>query len=174
MPVCQKCCEHFPNVLTIEGRKRNLQRRSFCLQCSPFGQHNTKDLTRQTTVLQRPECFTCPGCKQTLQPPDFYWRRDGTARNTYCKVCANKQTVERQQRLKKQAVNYKGGRCLRCGYDRYIGSLEFHHFDNKSKELDISHSRHTSFEKLKPELDKCILLCANCHREEHARLKGLL
>ncbi len=170
MPICQKCSENFPNTITIDGRRRNLQRRSFCLQCSPFGQHNTKDLCRPPVDPQRLEYFICPNCRQTLQRSEFYWRRDEAARNTYCKACANKQTVERQQRLKKQAVVYKGGRCRNCGYDRYIGSLEFHHIDNKSKELDISHSRHTNFEKLKPELDKCILLCANCHRTRRSML----
>jgi hypothetical protein len=55
-----------------------------------------------------------------------------------------------------------------------MGCLELHHRDPGAKEFDFAHYRSTTFEKVKPELDKCILLCANCHREEHARLKGLL
>jgi hypothetical protein len=76
--------------------------------------------------------------------------------------------------LKQEIVVFFGGRCARCGYNRYLGSLELHHTNPDVKEFDFAHSRSTTFEKIKPELEKCILLCANCHREEHARLKGLL
>lgn len=72
------------------------------------------------------------------------------------------------------AVAYKGGHCECCGYSRYIGALEFHHPNPGEKEFDLAGFRSTTFEKVKAELDKCILLCSNCHREEHARLKGLL
>jgi hypothetical protein len=179
---CLKCSREFPNRMMIDGAFRNLQRRKFCLNCSPFGQHNTKNLvaparsgdTPKLNVLLTGGKSRCPSCQETLDITQFYARRDGTARNTYCKKCANKQTMERQQRLKELAVIYKGGRCAHCGYDRYIGSLEFHHLDPQAKEFALSHSRSTTFEKIRPELDKCILLCSNCHREEHARLKGLL
>ena len=105
---------------------------------------------------------------------DFYRCRSGFGRNKYCKFCANRQTVLRQQRLKQAAVDYKGGCCSACGYNRYIGSLEFHHLDPAKKDFNLAAAHCTNFEKIKAELDKCIVLCANCHREEHARLKGLL
>ena len=67
------------------------------------------------------------------------------------------------------AVEYKGGRCQVCGYDRCIEALEFHHLDPTQKDFGISHKGYTrSWEKVKEEVDKCILLCANCHREFHA------
>jgi formate-dependent nitrite reductase cytochrome c552 subunit len=52
--------------------------------------------------------------------------------------------------------------------------LEFHHRDPTQKDFSLGHAKMTNFEKVKSELDKCDLLCANCHREEHARLKGQL
>jgi hypothetical protein len=170
MPICLKCQAHFPNSTLIDGKRKNLQTRRFCLACSPYGQHNTRDLR-----VARPEgVHWCPRCQQHVPLADFYRRRDGRDPTPYCKVCTNRQAVERQQRLKKQAVEYKGGCCAVCGYDRYVGSLEFHHEDDAVKEFNLSHAQCTSFEKIKTELDKCVLLCANCHREEHARLKGLL
>jgi len=78
-------------------------------------------------------------------------------------------------RFKEQCVAYKGGKCERCGYDKYIGSLEFHHKDPTEKDFSVAHARLTSFsERVKRELDKCELLCSNCHREVHALLKGLI
>jgi predicted HNH restriction endonuclease len=77
-------------------------------------------------------------------------------------------TLERQRERKQEAINYKGGKCQLCGYDKYKGALEFHHIDPTKKDFALSAGRLTSLEKLKPELDKCVLLCANCHREVHA------
>jgi 5-methylcytosine-specific restriction endonuclease McrA len=137
--------------------------------------HNTKDLAMQSLPKQaEPLSRYCPGCKEERVSDNFYRCRTGLGRSKYCKSCANRQTVLRQQRLKQAAVDYKGGRCSHCGYSRYIGSLEFHHIDPLRKDFNLAAAHCTTFEKIKSELDKCIILCANCHREEHARLKGLL
>lgn len=59
--------------------------------------------------------------------------------------------------------------CKKCGYNKFIGSLDFHHIEPEHKDFIISHS-FTSFNNLhKKELDKCILLCSNCHRIEHSK-----
>ena len=69
------------------------------------------------------------------------------------------------------AVNYKGGSCEKCGYNRCIDALEFHHNNSSKKDFSISEKGYTrSWDKVKEELDKCSLLCANCHREIHARV----
>lgn len=85
--------------------------------------------------------------------------------------CAQCQTIavsKRRRKLKLLAVEYKGGKCKRCGYDKSPAALDFHHIDSTTKLFGISSKGLTrSFEKLKIELDKCIILCANCHREEH-------
>ena len=51
-------------------------------------------------------------------------------------------------------------------FGKFNLALEFHHIDSTQKDKDYSNYK-TSFDKLKPELDKCILLCSNCHREHH-------
>jgi hypothetical protein len=77
----------------------------------------------------------------------------------------------RQIRIKLKCVEYMGGGCSVCGYDKCIEALEFHHLDPKTKDKDLSHGRgvdtRISFDNLKRELNKCILVCANCHREKH-------
>ena len=72
-----------------------------------------------------------------------------------------------RQKNKERAVNYKGGKCERCGYNKCITALEFHHTDPKEKDFHISSNMNKAWDKVKKELDKCILVCSNCHREIH-------
>jgi hypothetical protein len=77
---------------------------------------------------------------------------------------------KRRLKIKQMAVDYKGGKCEKCGYDKCIDALEFHHLNESEKEFGIGEKGHTrSWEDIKKELDKCVLLCANCHREEHSK-----
>jgi 5-methylcytosine-specific restriction endonuclease McrA len=81
--------------------------------------------------------------------------------------CMRKYYVDRRRlELKFKAVRYKGGKCELCGHKGLPASFDFHHTNPKEKEFAISQLPHTrSWERLKTELDKCQLLCANCHRE---------
>ena len=89
----------------------------------------------------------------------------------YCSVCASESTVNFRRKLKVKAVEYKGGQCEDCGYSKCIAALEFHHMDPNEKDFEIN-SITKSWVKIKQELNKCKLLCSNCHREEHDRLRG--
>ena len=82
--------------------------------------------------------------------------------------------ARRRKKLREQAVEYKGGKCMFCGYDRYLGALDFHHLNSEDKEFGISKDGITrSWKRVKKELDKCILVCSNCHREVHAGILQL-
>lgn len=59
-----------------------------------------------------------------------------------------------------------GGKCAHCGYDKCPAALEFHHLDPSQKDFGVSDT-FRDFAKLEKEVDKCIVLCANCHAEEH-------
>ena len=72
-----------------------------------------------------------------------------------------------RQKLKEDLVKYKGGECQICGYHKCLEALEFHHLDPAKKDFSISSSDVLSYDKMKEEVDKCILVCANCHREIH-------
>jgi len=72
--------------------------------------------------------------------------------------------------LKRKAVEYKGGKCYICNYNKYVGALDFHHSNPDEKDFAISDLRTYSWEKVRNELDKCICLCSNCHREVHAEI----
>lgn len=73
----------------------------------------------------------------------------------------------RKRRLarKIKAIEYKGGSCIRCGYNKCLWALEFHHRKPKEKEFGLAMDNILNWNKIKNELDKCDLLCANCHRE---------
>ena len=75
---------------------------------------------------------------------------------------------KRRKKIRQMAVEYKGGACEKCGYNRCIEALEFHHNNSSDKDFSISEKGYTrSWAKVEEELDKCMILCANCHRELH-------
>src|SRR5512134_2078793 len=79
---------------------------------------------------------------------------------------------KRREVVRSRALQYKGERCQRCGYDRCMDALEFHHLTSSKKDFGISSKGYTrSWDRIRAELDKCMLLCANCHREIHASLQ---
>lgn len=76
--------------------------------------------------------------------------------------------AERRRKLKEMAVEYKGGRCMDCGYQKCQAALHFHHRDPAQKEFGVSVNGMTrTWEAIRVELDKCDLICANCHAERH-------
>lgn len=82
--------------------------------------------------------------------------------------------AKRRKKIRKMAIEYKGGRCKLCGYNKCMQALEFHHIDDLGKDFGISAKGYTrSWKKTKEEIDKCILVCANCHRELHVGKKQL-
>ena len=71
-------------------------------------------------------------------------------------------------RTKLILIEYKGGKCGRCGYDKKIPrAYDFHHRNPDEKEFSVSKSTVHNIERLKVEVDKCDLLCRNCHAEVH-------
>ena len=104
----------------------------------------------------------CKVCGET-EPDKFYGKMKTTCRNCHGKHMEAERVDRRQQ-----AIDYKGGKCQKCGYDNYRGALEFHHMDPSQK--DPTGLKAFSLKRLFAEVDKCMLLCANCHRETHAGL----
>ena len=172
MPFCKKCKEYFPNRLKIDGKYHTINSRVFCLKCSPFKKHNTTNLVKQELDLNRKDRL-CPKCKEILSIEKFYDRRGKKNNSPYCKDCMNKITRSRQLATKTKAIQYLGGHCVICGYDKYQGSMQFHHKDPTIKDFTIGYHACWCFESIKKELDKCVLLCSNCHHEVHGNVTKL-
>lgn len=146
MPLCNNCGVTFPNHVTIEGKRRNLQKRKFCLDCSPFGNHNTKPDINKTT----PSNSKAKAERQKLQ------------------------VYKKRKENMKKATEYKGGKCQLCGYNKCQRALTFHHLDPSQKSFEINERQATkSWANLKAELDKCVLLCFNCHMEVESGITSL-
>lgn len=107
--------------------------------------------------------YLCKQCGQ--QDPKKFWPK----MKTTCRPCHGKDVARRMVESRNKAIEYKGGKCEHCGYDRFRGALEFHHKDPTQK--DPKGLRKVKLEVLFAEVDKCVLLCSNCHREEHHRLR---
>jgi len=138
------------------------------------------------------ECKECSKCKGVKPLTEF--GKDKSAKwdglNYYCKVChnqnrkkaykttkkyENKYAVNRRRQLKIEAVEYKGGICQKCGLkhetNHNTAAFQFHHRDPSKKDFTIAARTTTVLDNLKPELDKCDLLCATCHHIVHWSLK---
>jgi predicted HNH restriction endonuclease len=91
-------------------------------------------------------------------------------RAEYLKKAVNK----RRRKIRELAIDHKGSQCSICGYRKCSAALEFHHQDPQKKDFGISMNGLTrSWEKVKQEIEKCALVCANCHREIHAGVTQL-
>ena len=88
-------------------------------------------------------------------------------RNAYrCKKCRSESIAKKRKIIKQKLISIFGGKCTICGYDKCDSALEFHHLDRKTKSFELSQRNYyRSFERILEEAKKCILVCANCHRE---------
>lgn len=116
----------------------------------------------------------CTKCQQEKEELDFYKRPDRKNKHqSYCKYCFNNYCKERWIKRKKEAVEYKGGKCIDCeliSTDFNYVVFDFHHLDPMGKDFDWGKLRLFSWERIKKELDKCICLCSNCHRLRHFKM----
>lgn len=127
--------------------------RSYCKNCNLTNTHKFRSLPESKEKLSEygKKYLNKPGKKERKMQLHSIWLSEN----------------------KKKAVEYKGGCCSICGYKKCLSALEFHHPDPSQKER-FSNSRglnrRKSFENQKPEIDKCVLVCSNCHREIHENL----
>lgn len=133
------------------------------LSCGCFKGKNTFQKTEGETIE------ICPICNNKFTT--------GIQNRKYCYICMPKDKqglapiTWKKRAVKHQLVLYKGGKCEKCRYDKCEGALQFHHLDPSKKEFALSdinfNASSFSMEILKKEVDKCQLLCANCHAEQH-------
>lgn len=146
---CIICGADFPSSIIIDGQRHRLDKRKKCFDCSPFNSHNKKP---NRDVI----CVMC-GRK-------YYF---DAAKGHTEKKCNSCMVNSRRPGRKQKAVVIKGGKCKICGYNKCIRSLTFHHVDPATKNFEISDAKNRSWETILIELDKCVLLCNNCHGEVH-------
>jgi|LakMenE01Jun11ns_1017448.scaffolds.fasta_scaffold9887178_4 hypothetical protein len=90
-----------------------------------------------------------------------------------CTKCRTDAVSRKRKQIKKDLVEYKGGKCENCGYDKCVAAMDFHHKNPEEKDFALSSKGSThSWKKITEEADKCSLLCSNCHRELHEEING--
>lgn len=154
MRVCKNCNKKFPYRLMVDGKIRSLTKRKYCLECSPFGNHNTRDVIRLTEPM---ECVTC---KRNLS----------NRRRRFCQTCIKEKARYKIKKKIYQAL--KECSCWVCGYDKgesgmYV--LHFHHVNPENKTNTITEMLNSchNFDKIMEEVRKCISICPTCHAEFH-------
>jgi predicted HNH restriction endonuclease len=118
----------------------------------------------------------CPKCNKVKTLTEFYSNR------SECKDCKRQQTKknyeetqekrvsyskERRNRMKLKAIKYKGGKCHDCGGEFHQACYDFHHMDSNEKASNVGSLMSASWDVVRKEIDKCVLLCSNCHRIRH-------
>lgn len=124
----------------------------------------SKIKTEESTIITRKNRKNCFDCvprqirESKFETVDVKKEKDRERWRIYHK--------QRRKDITNRALDYKGGKCMICNYSRCSRALEFHHIDPKTKLFGISYNGvYRTWEEIKNELDKCALLCANCHRE---------
>lgn len=159
--ICQGCNAEFLEYQMIDGKKRSLSARKFCLTCSPYGSYAQ---TKKPVIDGKKEC---PECKEWKDLSLFRLCPKRKRYASTCRVCDGNRATEYGRETKAKGIAYLGGACACCGYSRSLASLHFHHVEPEKKGFAIAKFKCRKWDTVRPELDKCLLLCANCHGELH-------
>jgi hypothetical protein len=112
----------------------------------------------------------CSRCHEEKLIGEYYTKGKKKTPHSMCKNCFNLYCVERWTQRKIDAIVYKGSKCTDCEINYpeqpYV-IFDFHHREPSIKDFDWSKLRLRAIEDIKIELDKCDLLCSNCHRKRH-------
>lgn len=107
----------------------------------------------------------CPRCEKEKLINEFYKNKKRV--HSWCKKCLCENQKERWTERKIEAMKLFGSKCSKCGYCKNFAALEFHHTNPKEKVFSWNQTRELAWIKIIEELKKCVLLCSNCHREQH-------
>jgi|694.fasta_scaffold50822_3 hypothetical protein len=108
----------------------------------------------------------CPKCSEIKELNNFDKRPNGNVQS-YCRKCCNDNRYSIIKQHKLTILNELGNCCSNCGYNKNTSALEFHHLEPEHKDFHFGSTKTTNIDKIRKELEKCILVCANCHREIH-------
>ena len=144
---CKICGGVIQSGITLDGKRRSLQNRTTCLSCKQFNSRIKK------TLEEKRKKWSAKQKRHALR----FKERNGIA----------KSNLTRKLR-KKEVIDIIGGKCLFCGYNRCMRNLSFHHVFPELKLFKLSEREFQfSWDKLVPEILKCVVVCHNCHGEIH-------
>ena len=122
--------------------------------------HEVKPANSNNNISRKGQPCVCKLCSR-----EYTFSRERGHSLELCNTCKQRRF---RHNFKKKLVDHFGGKCIKCSYNKCIAALEFHHRDPEEKEFDLSQGT-KKFDEFVKEAEKCDLLCANCHAEEHFR-----
>lgn len=134
--------------------------RKYCLVCSPYGSHTFSG----TRLTLKP--YDCSECGET-DPTKF---RIACGERSLCTKCTGKRVLSQRTAKRLRALELLGGGCRICGYNTYIGAIDFHHVDPDTKSEKFNSFALWPWKRIKKEMALCVPLCKNHHAEVHAGL----
>lgn len=161
--ICSFCEKEFPISIKIDGKRRNLCSRKYCLECSPFGFHNTTKLYKDYDSNRNGR--KCIRCDIVLNDENTYKKKKYL--QSFCKNCFNRHTTQRYIERKLTAIKLLGNKCCDCNGIFEYPVYDFHHLNPQEKDFNWDEVRRLKWETVLTELKKCVLLCSNCHRLRH-------
>ena len=157
------------NSLKILAEEHTLDEIAAIIGCSKSKiKYWVKKHNLSTRKIKNPCCIYCG----ETDASKMMLMGKGRISKNRCKTCHNQKTIERGQENKQRLLDHYGGKCKACGYDECMRALDFHHPESADKDPSFEGIRYWDFERAIIELDKCVLLCSNCHRKEHCSLEG--
>ncbi len=109
---------------------------------------------------KQPQRLKAPICEH--KEAVFY-----SSRKRICTKCINSISVENTRTKRKRAHTYMGGCCKLCGFKETY-ALDLHHVDPSTKDPTFPRWKSWCWHRIETELQKCVLLCRNCHAGVHA------
>lgn len=149
---------------------RNIDLNKPCRECNYKPKPNTKCVICGKLIYRVPSRMTShPFCSYGCRNKYF------CKENSFCWKGGEKESIkrgrlkdkERKLKRKLKCIEILGGKCQRCGYDKCIDAFDFHHKNPMEKDDTIKNLWGKTWPVILKEIEKCILLCSNCHRELH-------
>lgn len=157
---------HPQSVKILEDYSNGMFMKDICIKYK-IGNRRLRNMLKSNSIYKTPISNNNRYCK--IHNTEYASSPSGVYR---CNKCDVERVTQARKELKIKAVEYKGGKCEVCGYSKSMSALEFHHTDPNIKEKNIARYSTRQWEKVANELDKCILVCANCHREIHDEIRN--
>lgn len=167
-PICKKEIQYKYNV--------NIDVNKPCRTCNYKPKPNTKCVVCGKPIYRIPSRMTeHPLCSYSCRNK-FYCKE-----NSFCWKGGKEESEkrgrikdkERKQKRKLECIKLLGGKCCICGYNKCIDAFDFHHKNPLEKDDTIKNLWGKKWEVILKEVEKCILLCSNCHRETHWKERNI-
>ena len=143
MKKCFNCGDIIPSTVKINGKRRSLTSRKYCLKCNPIGEKkfwrgeksNRTKFVNGKRITNSYE-FICKKCKKKLY------------QKTRNRVCSNCRNMDKRHENRKLAIKLSGGKCIVCGYNSCSRSLNFHHLIEENKSFTLARHWHKKWDRI--------------------------